>query len=131
MWETGSILTELGCIMLVMIPKGNLDTRGIGLLEVVWKVAETVFDTRIKSVVQFHNVLHGFCAGRGTCTAIMELKLAQELASVDQDKIFLVFLDLRKACGNLDRGRLLKTIEGYGEGPKLQGLLAEFFQYSK
>ena len=53
--------------------------------------------TRIKAKVQFRNVLHRFRAGRGTWTAIMELKLAQDLASVDQDTLVLVLLDLRKA----------------------------------
>ena len=74
--------------MLVLISKGNADTRRIALLEVVWKVVEAVIDTRIKSVVQFHNVLQGFCAGRGAETAIMELKLAHDLESVDQDTLF-------------------------------------------
>ena len=49
----------------------------------------------------------------------MELKLLQELTSVYQDPIFLVFLGLRKAYDNLDRGRLLQVLEGYGAGPKL------------
>ena len=41
-----------------------------------------------------HNVLHGFRARRGRGTDIMELKLAQNLAIIDQDPILLVFLDL-------------------------------------
>ena len=57
----------------------------------------------------------------------MDLKLAQELASVDQHPLFLVLLELSKTYDNLDWGRLLQTIEGYGAGPKLQGLLAELW----
>ena len=57
----------------------------------------------------------------------MELKLSQELVSVDQDPVYLVFLDLRKAYYNLDSGRILKTLEEYEEGPKMQGLLAKFW----
>ena len=57
------------------------------MLEVVWKVTEAVIDTQIKSVVQVHNVLHKFCARRGRGTAIMELKVAQELESVYQDPL--------------------------------------------
>ena len=68
-----------------------------------------VIDTRIKKAVTFHDVLHGFHIGRGMGTSIMELNIAQDLASVDQDPIFLVFLDLRKAYDNLDRGRLLQS----------------------
>ena len=32
----------------------------------------------------------------------MDQKLAQELSSVDQDPLFIVFLDLRNAYDNLD-----------------------------
>ena len=48
--------------------------------------------TKINAVVQFHNFLHGFHTERGSGNNIMELKLAQELASEDWDPIFLVLL---------------------------------------
>ena len=127
MWGTGFTPKELGWTVLVLIPNGNMDTWGIGLLEVVWKVVEAVIDTRIKSVVQFHDVLHWFCAGRGAGTAIMELKVAQDLASVYQNPLFLLLLVLRRAYDNLDWGRLLKSLEGHGSVPKLQGLLVKFW----
>ena len=47
------------------------------MLELVWKVVELVIDTRIKTVVQFHDVLHRFCAGSGLRNAIMDIKPAQ------------------------------------------------------
>ena len=87
--------------MMVLIPKKNMYTRGIRLLEVVWKGMEAVIDNRIKTVVQFHDVLHGFCVGRGTRTVIMELKIAQELESVDQDPLLLVLIKVTKACNSL------------------------------
>ena len=68
--------------MLLIIPKLDAYTRGIGMLEVVWEVAEAVIDTRINSVVQFHDFLHDFCAGGGTGDNIVELKLAQDLEIV-------------------------------------------------
>ena len=37
-----------------------MDTWGIVLLDVVFNVVEAVIDPRIKSVVQFNNVIHGF-----------------------------------------------------------------------
>ena len=58
--------------MLVLISKGNADTWGIGMLYIVWKVAEAVIDTCIKSLVQFYDVVHRFCAGIDTGTNIME-----------------------------------------------------------
>ena len=68
---------------MILIPEGNLDTRGIGILEVLWKLMEAVIDTRINRILFFHYVHHGFRGGVGTGTSIVELKLAQELESVD------------------------------------------------
>ena len=82
---------------MILATKFNTDTRGIGLLGVLCKAVEAIIGTCIKKVMTFHDVLHVFCIGRGMGTSIVELKRAQELASVDQDPIFLVFLDLRKS----------------------------------
>ena len=54
--------------------------------------------------------------------------MAQEFASIDQDFLFLMFLDLCKAYNKLDHGLLLKTLERYGAGPNMQGLLAELWE---
>ena len=62
------------------------------------------------------NILHGFQEGRGTGTAIMELKIAQELSIVDHNPLSLVLFDLWKAYGTMDREHLIKTSEGYGVG---------------
>ena len=81
-------------MILVLIPKGNTDTRGIGLLESLWKVLEAIIYTRLRESVCLHNVLHGFRAVMGTRAAVLELNVAQELARVNQDPLFLVFLYL-------------------------------------
>ena len=78
------------------------------MIEVVWKVDEAVIKTWINPVVQFHDNLHGFCSWRGRGTTIVDLKVAQDLESVDQDPLLLLFLDLRKAYDNLYRWRLLQ-----------------------
>ena len=57
MWEAGSIPTELGCTILVLITKVRDNTRGIGLLEVIQKLVEAVINTIIKVTVEFHGVL--------------------------------------------------------------------------
>ena len=64
MWESRFIPVELVWNMLVLIPNGNVDNWGIGVLEAFWKVVEVTIYTQIKYVVQFHDVLHRFCAGR-------------------------------------------------------------------
>ena len=44
----------------VLIPKGKGDYRGIGLVEVMWKVVAVILNRRLTSSITFHNVLHGF-----------------------------------------------------------------------
>ena len=82
-----------------------------------------MIDTCLSASLHMYNVLHRFRAGRGTGTAIMELKLAQELSSIDQDTLLLVLLNLRKAYETVERHRLLIKLEGYGAGPQLCGIL--------
>ena len=103
MWRTGDIPQDLGWNFLVLIPKLVTNTWGIGLLETLWKVVEDLIDTRLRASLQMQDVLHRFRDGRGTGTAIMELMLAQELSSIDQSPLFLVFLDLRKAYDTVDQ----------------------------
>ena len=88
---------------------------------------EAIIDTRIKKAMTLHDILHVFGTGRLMGTAIIELNPAQEMASVDQDPLLLLFLELRKSYDNMDCGRLLKTFEGYEARPKMWGILAEFW----
>ena len=74
-------------VIIVILPKGGGDYRGIGLLCPFWKAVEILMDKRF-SVIEFHDCLHGFLAGRGTGTAIMEVKLAQQLAYLEQEPLY-------------------------------------------
>ena len=59
-------------VVVVLIPKGSSgDYRGIGLLEVVWKLIERVVDEWL-SKIELYDALHGFRAKRGCGTGIME-----------------------------------------------------------
>ena len=75
-WETGTIPQQLGWIIVVLIPKDGGDYRGIGLLELIWKIIEQVMDRRLNAI-PIHESLHGCRDGRGTRTAVIEAKLAQ------------------------------------------------------
>ena len=78
-WETGNIPRQMLWMVVVLLPKGGGDFRGIGLLEPFWKVIEVLIDRKLTDI-KLHDCLHGFLAGQGTATAIMEVKLAQQLA---------------------------------------------------
>ena len=87
----------MSCTILLLFPNGRADTQGIGLLEVLWKLAEAIFDTKIKMMVKFHYALHGLHAKIGMVMAIIDINMLQELTIIYQDPILLVFLDLWKA----------------------------------
>jgi hypothetical protein len=81
--------------------KGRGGDHGIRLLEPIWKVLEKVMDLRLEAIV-LHNSLHGCLALQGTETRIIEAKLAQQLAHLEQTPFFSIFIDLRKAFDAMD-----------------------------
>ena len=125
-WEHGEIPQQMAWIIIVLLPKGNGDYRGIGLLEPLWKCVEILMDTRLH-VIEFHDCLHGFLTGRGTGTATTEVKLAQQLAYLEQQPLFGIFIDLKKAYDAMDRERCLEIMVAYGVGPNLIRLLRFFW----
>ena len=113
---------DISWTTLVLITKGNADTRGEGVIEILWKLVEAIIDTRINILVMFHDTLHVFCASRGTGTDIVDLNMAQDLTSIFRDPlslVFLVFLYLRTSYDTFYRGQLLQTLEKYRAIPKV------------
>ena len=115
----------------VLLPKGNGDYRGIGLLEISWKVIESIINRRIVDKVNFHDALHGFQTLRGTGTACIEAKILQQLSKMVQKTLHFIFLDLRKAYDTLDRERLLEILEGYGVVPNVLGLVKFYWDHQR
>ena len=95
----------------VMIPKGRQEYRGIGIVEVMWKVVAAILHLRLTDSITYHEFLHGFRAGPGTGTAILEAKLLQQLAALREEVLYVIFLDPHKAYGALDRSRCLEILE--------------------
>ena len=79
----------------------------------------------------FHDVLHGSRARRGTGTTIIEIKMAMELACIEQSPLFINYLDLTKACDALNRKRALDTFEECGMGPKMLRLTGNLWKGQK
>jgi len=128
MWSTGQLPTELTWSIQVLLPKPNGGARGIGLLEVAWKLMEAIIDTRVKEVIEFHDCLHGFRSGRGTDTAVVEAKLIQQLAAIAGEALFECFINLRQAFDSVDHEESLTILEDRGAGPNLIRLLRRFWE---
>ena len=126
-FREGKLAEEAMWQTVVLIPKGKGEYRGIGLVEVTWKVVAVILHRRLTKGITFHDALHGFREGRGTGTATLDAKLLQQLASMREEVLYVIFLDLTKAYDALDRLRSLEILKGYGVGDRVRRLLREYW----
>jgi hypothetical protein len=77
-------------------------------------------------VIHFLDSLYGGINTKGTGTAIIEVKLAQQLAFLDQMPGHQIFLDLHKAYDAMDCKKTLDILAGYSIGPKVFALSNAF-----
>ena len=125
-FRVGDLAEESTWQAVVLTPKGKGDYRGIGLVEVMWKVVAVILNRRFTSSITFHDVLHGFRAGRGTGAATLKAKVLHQLAAMREEVLYMIFLDLTIAYDALDRSRCLDILEGYGVGPSARRLLTTY-----
>ena len=84
-FREGKLAEEAAWQTVVMIPKGKGEFRGIGLLEVKWKIVAVILHCRLTTGLQLHDALHRFREGRDTGTATLEAKLLQQLAAMREE----------------------------------------------
>ncbi len=82
-------------------------------------------DLRLEAII-LHDSLHRCLALQGTGTGIIEAKLAQQLAHLEQTPFFGVFIDLRKAFDAMDCSCCLEILALHGVGPKMLHLICNF-----
>ena len=61
-WE-GEMAEEATWQTVILIPKARKEYRGIGIVEVMWKVVAAILHRRITASITYHDFLHGFRAG--------------------------------------------------------------------
>ncbi len=77
--------------------------------------------------IELHDSLHGCCNKRGTGTAIIKAKLAQQLSYIELKPFYGVFLDLWKAFDAMDQERCIMLLEGYGAEPRMIRLIRGYW----
>jgi hypothetical protein len=83
-------------------------------------------DIRLEKIT-LHDSLHGCLAGRGMGTGIIEGKLAQQLAHLEQTPFFGVFINLKKVFDTMDRGRCLAILALHRVGLRMRRLIRNFW----
>ena len=101
----GRLAGEAMCQAVVLLSKGEKDYRGIGLVEVMWKVVAAILNRRLTASITYHDFLHGFLVVRGTGNATIGAKLLHQLAALREEVLYVIFLDLHKAYDYLDISR--------------------------
>ena len=102
-----NLVEDCTCNNVFLIPYKNGNSRGIGLVEVLWKMVTEIMNFFLMVVIQFHNTLHGFRIVGGTGTTSCEAKLLQQLMDMMEKVIYEIFVDLDKTYGSLDCSRCL------------------------
>ena len=95
----------------------------------VWKVVASIINLRLTASIVYHNFIHILRSGRGTGTATLKDKLIQQLVSMREDLLYVIFLDLHKSYDALDRDRCLEILEGYGMGPQACRILRTYWYW--
>ena len=124
----GRLAEEATWQAVVLLTKGGKYYRGIGLVELMWKVVADILNLHLTASITFHGFLHGFWAGCGTGTATLKAKLLHKLEALRGGVQYMIFLDLQKAHDALDRSRCLEILEGYGVGPQACWILRTYWR---
>ena len=127
-FREGKLAEEVAWQTVVLIPKGKGEFRGIGLVEVTWKLMAVILHRQLTTGLQLHDALHGFREGRSTGTATLEAKLLQQLAAMREEVLYVIFLDLTNAYDALDRSSSLEILKGYGVGERVRKVLREYWE---
>ena len=83
-------------------------------MEVVWKVVAEILNHWLTASIAYYEFLHGYRTGHVTGTATLKSKLLQQLASMMEEVLYVIFMDLHKVYDALDSYRCLEILEGYG-----------------
>ena len=80
-WE-GIVPEELTCTTMILLSKGKMEYRGIGLVEVIWKMITIILKNHLRMDIYLHDDLYGFRQGIGMGMAMLKAKLEQHMTGI-------------------------------------------------
>ena len=83
-----------------------------------------ITNSHFTASITFYNILHGF---QRMVTSSLEAKLIQQLAAMREEVLYVIFIDLHKACDDLDRDICLDILDGYSKGPQACLILCSYW----
>ena len=104
-FHKGHLTEECVCQTVILIPKGNVYFRGIGLVEVIWNTVTEILNHCMMAAIQYHDTLNKLFTRIGKGYASLEDKLIQQLMAMREELIYEIFLDIHKAYDYSDCGR--------------------------
>ena len=69
MFRDGTVLEEISWAKMILLHQDKVGYRGIGIVELLWKVFSVLVNCSLKMSVVLHETLHGFREWRGAGTA--------------------------------------------------------------
>ncbi|XP_071582471.1 uncharacterized protein [Temnothorax nylanderi] len=141
-WKEGKIPTEWRTSIVVPLYKrGDKERtdnyRGISLLCTAYKVYAEILRNRLEEIMEMKGMIPdsqaGFRKGRSTMDNIFILnhivqREKEKGMAIGKDKIFAIFVDLRAAFDNVDRGILWKIMEEKGVDRSLINRIKEIYK---
>ena len=132
-WKEGSVPQEWKDALVVPIPKkGDLsqcdNCRGISLLDVGGKLFSKIIQQRLLTVAEkvLFDSQCGFRAGRGCIDMIFCARLLVEKAIEHCTRLYLLFIDLRKAYDSVPREAMWCVLKKYGIPSTMRSVICSF-----
>ena len=114
--------------VVVLIPKGKKDYRGIDIVEVTWKSVAAILNCRLTASIIFHEFLQVFQTGCSIGNVTLKANLLQQLSALTEEVLYVTFLEPHKAYDALNSSRCHGILEGYNIGPQDCWLLQTYWR---
>ena len=105
--------------------------RGISIMDSIGKLYDHILNARLTSWIQIDQAQAGAQKGRGCIEQIMTLRLLIDHAKCHKRKLFLLFVDFKKAYDKVPRQELLHRLRDRGCGGTMLQALAALYRSTK